>query len=74
VEPHAAQREGFDQEETMNVKKTAHALGLAILIAMVAPLRAQTGCTDSPEDPTVVLALVGGAGALAAWAWRGMKR
>ena len=35
----------------MNVKKTAHALGLAILIAMVAPLRAQTGCTDSPEGP-----------------------
>jgi XrtJ-associated TM-motif-TM protein len=24
---------------------------------------AQSGCTDSPENPTVVLALVGGAGA-----------
>ncbi len=58
----------------MNVKKMAYALALGILIAMAVPLRAQTGCTDSPEDPTVVLALVGGAGALAAWAWRGMKR
>jgi XrtJ-associated TM-motif-TM protein len=28
------------------------------------PAQAQTGCTDSPENPTVVLALVGGAGAL----------
>jgi XrtJ-associated TM-motif-TM protein len=37
---------------------------VAILFAMTAPLQAQTGCTDSPENPTVVLALVGGAGAL----------
>ena len=37
-------------------------VGLVLLIAV--PLRAQTGCTDSPENPTVVLALVGGAGAL----------
>lgn len=35
-----------------------------MLIAVALPLYAQTGCTDSPEDPTVVLALVGGAGAL----------
>ena len=27
-------------------------------------LSAQDGCTDSPEDPTVVLALVGSAGVL----------
>jgi XrtJ-associated TM-motif-TM protein len=27
-------------------------------------LHAQDGCTDSPENPTVVLALVGSAGAL----------
>jgi XrtJ-associated TM-motif-TM protein len=32
-----------------------------MLIAL--PLHAQTGCGDSPENPTVVLALVGGAGA-----------
>jgi len=34
-----------------------------MLAAVVLPLRAQTGCEDSPEDPTIVLALVGGAGA-----------
>ena len=44
-----------------------YALLLALTLAAVAlPLRAQTGCDDSPEDPTIVLALVGGAGALAA--------
>lgn len=44
-----------------------YALLLALLLAAVAlPLRAQTGCADSPEDPTIVLALVGGAGALLA--------
>lgn len=36
----------------------------AVLALVAAPLVAQTGCTDSPENPTVVLALVGGAGAL----------
>lgn len=40
---------------------------LAVMLAAISlPLRAQTGCDDSPEDPTVVLALVGGAGALVA--------
>jgi XrtJ-associated TM-motif-TM protein len=44
-----------------------YALLLALTLAAVAlPLRAQTGCDDSPEDPTIVLALVGGVGALAA--------
>jgi hypothetical protein len=37
-----------------------------MLAAVVLPLRAQTGCDDSPEDQTIVLALVGGAGALVA--------
>ena len=38
-------------------------LTLAVLaVPMVA--HAQSGCTDSPENPTVVLAVVGGAGAL----------
>jgi XrtJ-associated TM-motif-TM protein len=39
-------------------------LGVAIGAAIAVPLQAQTGCTDSPENQTVVLALVGGAGAL----------
>ncbi|MGA1981536.1 MAG: PExPT-CTERM protein [Acidobacteriaceae bacterium] len=48
--------------------------GLVLLVAL--PLRAQTGCTDSPENPTVVLALVGGVGALfsARWARRNTLR
>lgn len=36
----------------------------AVLLLVAAPLHAQSGCTDSPENPTVVLALVGSAGAL----------
>lgn len=41
-----------------------YAFLLALMLAtVVLPLRAQTGCTDSPEDPTIVLGLAGGAGA-----------
>jgi XrtJ-associated TM-motif-TM protein len=36
------------------------------LLAMPTLAHAQTGCTDSPENPTAVLALVGSAGALLA--------
>jgi XrtJ-associated TM-motif-TM protein len=50
----------------MNLNKTALALGVALMLAMALPLHSQTGCDDSPEDPTIVLALVGGIGALAA--------
>jgi XrtJ-associated TM-motif-TM protein len=50
----------------MNLKKTLFAVGFALMLAMALPLRAQTGCDDSPEDPTVILALVAGLGALAA--------
>jgi XrtJ-associated TM-motif-TM protein len=46
----------------------------AMLFAVSATLRAQTGCDDSPEDPTALLALVGGAGALAASLWRSRSR
>ena len=46
-------------------RSTSVLFGCAVLLLAVAPLlQAQTGCTDSPENPTVVLALVGGAGAL----------
>ena len=45
------------------MKKSMVLVGCVMLLAARA-LRAQTGCTDSPENPTVVLALVGGAGAL----------
>jgi XrtJ-associated TM-motif-TM protein len=39
-------------------------LFLLLIAAVALPLHAQTGCTDSPEAPTVALALVGGIGAL----------
>jgi XrtJ-associated TM-motif-TM protein len=39
---------------------------LLLILAVALPLHAQTGCTDSPEAPTVALALVGGIGALVA--------
>jgi XrtJ-associated TM-motif-TM protein len=35
-----------------------------LILAVASPLHAQSGCTDSPEAPTVALALVGGIGAL----------
>jgi XrtJ-associated TM-motif-TM protein len=39
-------------------------VGCAVFLLVAIPLKAQSGCTDSPENPTVVLALVGGAGGL----------
>jgi XrtJ-associated TM-motif-TM protein len=54
--------------------KTALALYLVLMLATTLPLCAQTGCADSPEDPTLVLALVGGVGALSANLWRSIKR
>jgi XrtJ-associated TM-motif-TM protein len=45
-------------------KSTVVLLGLALVALVTTPLYAQTGCTDSPENPTAVLALVGGAGAM----------
>ena len=49
-------------------------LGAAMLFAIAVPLRAQSGCVDSPEDPTIMLGLVGGAGALAAGIWKARRR
>jgi XrtJ-associated TM-motif-TM protein len=48
-------------------------LGCALLFAATQQLHAQTGCTDSPENPTVVLALVGSAGAFFASARARLK-
>ena len=36
----------------------------ALFLLVALPLHAQTGCGDSPENPTVVLGLVGSAAAL----------
>ena len=38
-------------------------IGSALLLTVALPLHAQGGCINSPENPTVVLALVGSAGA-----------
>jgi XrtJ-associated TM-motif-TM protein len=47
------------------MKKSAFGfLGFALLFAIALPLQAQDGCTDSPENPTAILAVVGSAGAL----------
>jgi XrtJ-associated TM-motif-TM protein len=52
----------FPIEDTM--KKTLLMLaGLALLSSIALPLHAQDGCTDSPENPTAILAVVGSAGA-----------
>ncbi len=39
-------------------------MGITALLLITVPLHAQSGCTDSPENPTAILALVGSAGAL----------
>jgi XrtJ-associated TM-motif-TM protein len=46
------------------MKKTLLLVWSALLLLVTVPLRAQTGCDDSPENPTLVLAIVGAAGAL----------
>jgi XrtJ-associated TM-motif-TM protein len=40
--------------------------GLALMLVATVPVYAQGGCVNSPENPTVVLALVGSAGAFLA--------
>jgi lipopolysaccharide/colanic/teichoic acid biosynthesis glycosyltransferase len=58
----------------MKLRKILFAVGLAALITMALPLRAQTGCEDSPEDPSIVLALIGSAGFAGARLWRTRRR
>ncbi len=45
-------------------------LPLFAVVAAALPLHAQVGCTNSPENPTIVLALIGTAGAFLASARR----
>ena len=58
----------------MKTKEILLTVGFALMLAAAIPLRAQTGCEDSPEDPTIVLALVGGVGAMGAAIWRSRSR
>jgi XrtJ-associated TM-motif-TM protein len=48
------------------MKKTFLILASIALLSVTLPLHAQDGCTDSPENPTAILAAVGSAGALLA--------
>jgi XrtJ-associated TM-motif-TM protein len=57
----------------MNTKNFTVAVAFTLMLATAFPLRAQSGCVDSPEDPTIVLALVGGAVAVAASLWRSLR-
>ncbi|HEX9199999.1 MAG TPA: PExPT-CTERM protein [Acidobacteriaceae bacterium] len=45
-------------------RSTVMLVGCAAFLLAVRAVHAQDGCDNSPENPTVVLALVGGAGAL----------
>lgn len=47
-------------------KALLFSLGLVAMATVVAPMYGQGGCLNSPENPTVVLALVGTAGAFTA--------
>ena len=58
----------------MNIQKVLTAVGFALILATALTLRAQTGCEDSPEDSTIILALLAGAGAIAAVVWRSRRR
>jgi len=58
----------------MSRKKMLVTAAWVLLLVAAQSLRALSGCADSPEDPTLVLALVAGAGALAAGLWRARRR
>jgi len=57
----------------MNLKKTLLIFGFPLMLAITMPLYSQSGCDDSPKDPTIVLALVGAAGMIAASARKSMN-
>jgi XrtJ-associated TM-motif-TM protein len=59
------------KEEGM-IRRFIFLLGLMLMVAML-PAHAQSGCDDSPEDPTVVLALLGGIGAAVTGITKGRK-
>jgi XrtJ-associated TM-motif-TM protein len=50
-------------KERTTVKKLAHVLPILAMFALAAalPVSAQSGCVDSPENPTAVLGLLVGA-------------
>jgi XrtJ-associated TM-motif-TM protein len=56
------------------MKKLYLLAAFVVVLAAAAPLYAQNGCIDSPENPTALLAIVGSAGAFLAGARRRFRR
>ena len=60
------------------MKKSSLALlACTVFITLTKAAQAQTGCTDSPENPTVILAVVGLAGGIVSSAiprWRARRK
>lgn len=55
------------------MKKVSLLLFALAFLSVAAPLHAQNGCLNSPENPTAVLAVVGSAGAFFASTRRRIK-
>lgn len=45
------------------MKKSSLFIAAALFLSVALPVHAQTGCINSPENPTAILAVVGSAGA-----------
>jgi len=56
------------------MKKILFLFAFVFVLAAAAPLYAQGGCIDSPENPTALLAVLGTAGALIASARSRFRR
>jgi XrtJ-associated TM-motif-TM protein len=56
------------------MKKTLFLVAFVFAFAVATPIYAQTGCDDSPENPTALLAIVGSGGALIASARNRFRR
>lgn len=48
------------------MKKVLVVMAAVVLVCAAAPVYAQNGCVNSPENPTALLALIGTAGAFMA--------
>ena len=51
----------------------SHTLALITLLAASSLTHAFGGCVDSPENPTLILGLIGGAAAAAPWCLKKLK-
>jgi XrtJ-associated TM-motif-TM protein len=56
------------------MKKFLYLFAIVLVLASAKSLYAQSGCIDSPENPTALLAIVGSAGALIASARRRFRK